>query len=90
MWKNDSRPVALNVFAVVLLIAAEDGLAPARQCLTAWSISISVSQLNEKKDNLPLMYLLYYSYLSPSEMREEKKGGWQQPGVLNINVVSHI
>lgn len=35
------------------------------------------------------MYLLYYSYLSPSEMREEKEGGWQQPGVLNMNVVSH-
>lgn len=49
MWKSDSRPVALNVIADVLPIAAEDGSAPARQCLTAWSISIYVSRLNEKK-----------------------------------------
>lgn len=39
-----------------------------------------------KKDNLLLMHLCYYSYLSPSEMREQRRAG-SSSSLLNMNAM---
>lgn len=59
------------------------------QYLTTWSISISDSQLNEKKrKSSPNVSLILPVYITKWD-EKEKEGGWQQLGVLNMNTLSH-